>query len=57
MRYALNDVNMLTTVMAEQAIIQAAISFVETIDGDENNFEIWITSVENAAQISGQDIL
>ena len=45
------------TVMAHQAIIQAAISLVETFDGDKNKFEAWITSVENAAQISSQDIL
>ena len=53
----MNDVNMLTTIMADQAIIQAAISLVETFDGNKNKFEAWITSVENAAQISGQDIL
>ena len=43
--------------MADQAIIQVAISSVETTDGDRNKFEAWITLVKNATQISGQDIM
>ena len=43
--------------MVDHAIIQAAISLVETFDGNKNKFEVRITSVENAVQISGQDIL
>ena len=35
----------------------AAISSLETFDGNENKFEALITLVENAAQISVQDIL
>ena len=56
-RYMINNVNLLIIVMADQAIIQAALSSVKTFDGDIYKFEAWITSVENAAQISGQDIL
>ena len=37
--------------------IQAAISSVETDDGNKNKFEAWIMSVESTAHISGQDIL
>ena len=43
--------------MVNQLIIQAAIFSVETDDGNKNKFEAWIPSIENAAQISGQDIL
>ena len=43
--------------MAGQTIIQTVISSVETFDGNKNNFEAWIASLENAVQISGQDIL
>ena len=32
-RYAVNDVNLLMTVMADQAIIQTPISLVQTFDG------------------------
>ena len=42
-RYVVNDVNLLTTVMAEQAIIQAVISLVENFNSDKNKFEAWIT--------------
>ena len=55
--YMVNDVNLLTTIMGNHIIIQAAISLVETFDGDKKKFETWIRSVENAAQISGQDII
>ena len=55
-RYTVNDVNLLTAVMANQAIIPAAISLVETFDGDKNKFEALIASVENAAKISSQGI-
>ena len=48
-RDAVNDVNLITTVIADQAIIQVVISSVENFDGNQNTFETWITSVENAA--------
>ena len=48
-----NDVNLLMTVMVDQAII----SSVEKFDDNKNRFGAWITSVQNAAQISDQDIL
>ena len=43
--------------MAEQHIIQTAISSTEILDGTKNKFESWKASVENAAQISGKNIL
>ena len=36
-RSVVNDVNLLLTIMADQAIIQAAISLVETFDGNKTN--------------------
>ena len=57
MIYVVNNVNILTRVMANQAIIQAVISSVETFDGDKNKFEARIISGEDAAQIFSQDIL
>ena len=56
-RYTINNVNLLMKLMADQAIIQAEISSVGTFDGNKNKFEAWITSDENKAQNSGQDIL
>ena len=38
--------------MVEQPIIQAVTSSVKTFDGTKSKFELWIASVENAAQIS-----
>ena len=52
-----NNLNMLTTERADKTIIQSAISSLETFDGNKNKFEGWITSVENVAKISSQDIL
>ena len=43
--------------MLEQPIIQAAVSSVETFNGTKSKFKSKIVSVENAAQISGQNIL
>ena len=43
--------------MAEQLIIQAAISSVEMFDRTKSMFKSCTTSVKNAAQISKQDIL
>ena len=43
--------------MADQAIIQAAISLVDTFDCDKSKFKAWITSVENTTQIFIQDHL
>ena len=55
-RYMANNVNLLMSVIVDQAIIQQAISSVETFDVNRNKCEAWITSVENAAQISGEDV-
>ena len=41
-RCTINYVNWVMTVMADQAIIQAAISSVETFEGNKNKFEAWI---------------
>ena len=57
MRHTVNDVTLLMTVVVDQAIIQTALSSVETFDGNKSKFEAWIISVENTAQISFQDIL
>ena len=56
-RYVVNDASLLTSIMVDQTIIQAAISSVVTFDDNKNIFEAWIPSVENAAQIYDQDIL
>ena len=47
--YDVKDVNLLTTVMTDQAIIKTTICSVETYESYKNKFETWITSVENAA--------
>ena len=52
-RHLVNKVSQLVLVMADQAIIKAAISSVETFDDNKNKFEVL---VENAAWMSGQDI-
>ena len=51
------EANLLSLVMVEQPIIHAAMSSVEMFDGTKSKFESWIASVENAAQISKQNIL
>ena len=52
----ISETSLLASMMVEQPIIQTVISSVETFN-DTKKFESWITSVENAAQISGQNIL
>ena len=52
-----NESSLLASVMLEQPIIQAVISSVEVFNGTNHNFETLIVSLENAVQISGQDIL
>ena len=42
--------------MVDQAINKAAMSLVETFNGNKNKFEAWITSTEYVAQNSSQDI-
>ena len=53
----ISEATLLTSVMVEKPIIQVVISSVETFDGTKSKFESWIASVENAAQVSGQNIL
>ena len=53
----ISEAILLASVMVEQPIIQAVISSIEAFDGTKSKFESWITSVENAAQISGQNFL
>ena len=43
--------------MVEQPIIKAVIFSIGTFNGTKSKSESWIVSVENAAQISGQNIL
>ena len=57
LRPVVNEASILASVTVQQPIIQAVISSVEMFDGTKSKFESWIASVENAAQISEQDIL
>ena len=57
LRPVVNKTSLLVSVMVEQPIIKAAISSVDTFHGTITKFELGIASVENAAQISWQDIL
>ena len=43
--------------MIEQTIIQAALSSIETFNGTKSKFEASTESTENAAQISGQNVI
>ena len=43
--------------MIEQTIIQAALSSIESFDSTKSKFKAWTESIENTAQISGQDTL
>ena len=52
-----NETSLLASAMVEQPIVQTVISLVETFDGTKSKSESWIASVENVAQISGQNIL
>ena len=56
-RHVINEVSLLASIMVEQSIIQAVISSVEMFDDTKSKFESQIASLENVAQISGQDIL
>ena len=43
--------------MIEQNIVQAALLSIETFNGTKSKFEAWKESIENAAQISGQNTI
>ena len=43
--------NLLSSVMFEQTIIQAAVSSIETYIQTKSKLEAWMKSIENAAQI------
>ena len=43
--------------MIEQTIIQAALLSIENFDGTKIKFEAWVEYTENAAQISGQNVI
>ena len=47
--------NLLLSIMIEQTIIQAAIPSTETFNSTKSKYEAWMESIENAAQISGQN--
>ena len=53
----ISEASLSASVMVEQPIIQAVISSTETFDGTKIKFESWKTLVENATQISGQNII
>ena len=55
-RSTIYEDSLLSSVMIKQAIIQAALSSIETTDA-QNKFKAWTESEENVAQISGQDTL
>ena len=48
---------LLSSLIIEKTIIQAALSSIKTFDGTKNKFEGWTESAENGAQISCQDTL
>ena len=43
--------------MIEQTIIHAALASTEMFDGTKNKFEALMESIENAVQISGQNVI
>ena len=47
--------SLLSFVIMEQTIIWAALSSVETFDSTKSKFKCWTESIENAAQVFGQD--
>ena len=57
LRPVTNKTSLWESVMVEQPINHAAIFAMETFDGTKGKFESWIVFVENAALISGQNIL
>ena len=46
--------NLISSVMIEQTIIQAALSSIEMFYGRKSNCQAWIDSIENTAKILGQ---
>ena len=57
MGHVISKSSLLALTMVEQPIIWAVVSSVEMFGGTNGKFELWIASVENAAQSSKQDIL
>ena len=49
--------NLLSSAMIKQNIIQAALLSIETFGGIKSKFEAWTESIENTAQISGQNAI
>ena len=43
--------NLLSSIMIEQTIIQAALASIEMFDGTKSKFETWTESIKNAVQI------
>ena len=43
--------NLLSSIMTEQTIKQAALSSIQTFNGKESKFDTWTKSIENAVQI------
>ena len=51
------DGSLLSSIMVEQTIMQAALSSIGMFDGTKSKFETWMESIENAVQISGQNAI
>ena len=49
--------NLLSSIMIEQPIIQSALLSKGMFDGTKSTFEAWMESIENVAQISGQNAI
>ena len=49
--------NLLSSIMMEQTIRQAAFASLETFKGTKGKFEAWTESIKNAAQISDQNTI
>ena len=56
-RNIVSDHNSLLSIMIEQKIIQTALTSIETFDGTKSKFETWTEAIENAAQISDQNVI
>ena len=56
-RSTIYEGNLLSSFMIEWTIKQAALSSIETFKGTKSKFEVWTKSIQNAVQISGQNMI
>ena len=54
-RETASEGNLLSSIMAEQTIIMAVFTSLETFDVTKSKFEMSMEAIGNAAQISGQN--